>query len=141
MAIKIKLIEIIDYLYEKYKNDNNFAKFVNETNLIVQIIQSLRKTGNVNKLNLENVQKVKVSKSDDHFGEPIENLIANSDGFSKIIFEDLKINRVLSEDKAAQEHLLNKSDIRECFSYLASNFNNVRLHQGKTWVIEYTGGL
>lgn len=139
--ITIKLIEIIDYLFEKSKKESDFAKFINDTNLVSQIIQSLRRKKNISKINVENVQKDSSSQSIEQIEEPLENQISNSDGFSKIISEDLKIKRALSEDKVAQEHLLNKNDIRECFSYLADNFNNVRLHQGKTWVIEYTGGL
>lgn len=139
--IIIKLIQIIDYLYEKYKIDSDFAKFVNETNLIVQIIQSLRRKNNINVISTEKIQKASSPQLTEQIDEPIENPISNSDGFSKIIFEDLKIKRALSEDKIAQEYLLNRNDIRECFSYLAKSFNNVQLHQGKTWVLEYIGGL
>ncbi|MFX1499797.1 MAG: hypothetical protein ACFFDH_02395 [Promethearchaeota archaeon] len=109
--------------------------------MIEQIIQSLKKNNKVNNLNSDEVEKVNFLQSNKQIDEIDENLISSSDGFSKIIFEDLKVNRALSEEKVAQEHLLNINDIRECFSYLADNFNNVRLHQGRTWVIEYIGGL
>jgi len=140
-VIIIKLTEIIDYLFEKYKENNDFANFINDTKLIERIIQPFRGKKNNSLKNTNNFKIDTKLQPIERHEKPVENEISNSDGFSKIIFEDLKMKRAFSEDKIAQEYLLNRKDIRECFSYLAKNFNNVQLHQGKTWVIEYTGGL
>jgi len=140
----MKFFEIINYLFNRYKKDKEFANFINDTDLINKILQAFRKK----KLNFKSIPtdieipKIEYSGDEVEYSEnKMENKISNSDGFSKIIFESLKIKRVLSEDNVAQEHLLSKKDIRECFSYLSNNFNNVQLHQGKIWVLEYTGGL
>jgi len=142
-VILIKLNEFIDYLFERYKQDKEFGAFLKDSGLIEVILRK-------RKVISQSEQKNKVPASKTNMEErpvskPLEDTteieISNSDGFSKIIFEDLKKKRVLSEDKIAQEYLLNREDIRECFKYLFESFNNVQLHQGKRWVIEYTGGL
>ena len=136
--IIIKVTDIVDYLFEKYKENKDFSDFINETNLIDRIIQSLRRKT----YKTDEVQKSPAKNPTPKKNETSTNLsISNSDGFSKLIFEDLKIKRALSEDKVAQEHLLSQNDIRECFSYLSKSYNNIKLYQGKTWVVEYSGGL
>ena len=139
----MKLLNLIDSLYERYKTDEKFATFLKESGFYEGILSLLKKRAGVSKPAIK--EQIKAD-SDEQHSDLISNShdtneISNSDGFSKIIFEDLKIKRALSEHIVSQEHLLSQNDIRESFSYLAKNFNNVQLHQGEIWVIEYMGGL
>ena len=133
----------MDYLFKRYKQDKEFGAFLRDSGLIELILR--RK--NINSISKEgiNTTAVKSIKTKNSSFKAVKETtkfeISNSDGFSKIIFEDLKIKRALSEHIVSQEHLLSQNDIRESFSYLAKNFNNVQLHQGEIWVIEYMGGL
>lgn len=136
--LTIKLAEIIDHLFVKYKEDKAFGPFLKESGLIDTLIRKSTIPKTTESLT-PNKEPEKSTGIKSEVKNEIE--ISNSDGFSKIIFEDLKIKRALSEHNVSQEHLLSQNDIRESFSYLAKNFNNVQLHQGEIWVIEYMGGL
>ena len=133
--------ELVNYLFEKYKKDKEFASFVKETDLINRLIQASRRKSRDAIKTPEKLTEDINSAIPEGKNEKTGITIRNSDGFSKIIYEDLKKKRALVENQISQEYLLNIEEIRECFIYLTKNFNNVQLHQGKKWVIEYTGGL
>ena len=139
----MKLLDFIESLYEKSKDDPDFTEFLRKSGISYGILNLIKQS------KLKSLQNDYEEQSNPEINSNLrissnEKLIpdiSNSDGFSKIIFEDLKKKCVLSQDKIAQEYLLNRKDIRECFKYISENFNNVQLHQGKIWVIEYIGGL
>ncbi len=135
------MLDMIDSLYKRYQTDKNYAKFLKDAGISEGILNLFKKATIREKISKNfqdnNREEGKIDKST----ESDEKTISNSDGFSKLLFEDLKIKRVLSEDNVAQEYILSQNDIHECFSYLSKNYNNIKLYQGKTWVIEYSGGL
>ena len=136
----MKMKNFIDYLFQKYKEDKEFGSFVKETDLINTLLQNLRRKDQIPSKITEKVVFDKISsKNEETTGE--EPPISDSDGFSKILYEDLKRKRALSENQVSQEYLLNKNEIKSIFSHLSENFNKVRLYQGDIWVLEYTGGL